>query len=555
MRHLVPALAVLAACDGTSADSSNRDSEPPQLEVTSPARGTMTESAEVTVQGRVIDPDSDHVTVEVNGAEVAVGPGGEFSTQLSVAPGLTLIHTQAIDGGGNQASDSRALLSGRLSPHGEVVGDALFVRFNEASLEALGHVAGAALAQSDLGALLGGPDPVFSKSATSCLAVQLFIDQIDISSADVVLRLANGGIGYDVTFNEVDARLPVAYELACFAGNTTVHFTADRIRVTGLMSLDVSDGQVVASISDSQAVVSGFVLDVGSLSSSVVNLFQNQIDNVMAFVFERAVDLVLPGVVEKVFGNLGSTHRFTVNGGTFDLRLAATKLDLTSKEGLLTVSSTATPADATGPGFLRTPGPLPELDRDEGLQLAAADDMLNQILAAAWVGGAMTYSRTFSEDSTDPVGRLFARIDVRSTLPPLVIAEGEEDKAHATIGDILVDVWQREPTLHVVKRVALTATLTLALDVSPEGTLIIERDKPVVWADILDEEAGDSIVLSEEAVADLAAFAIERSLDTFEDTISSVQIPGFDQTEVTSTFFQVTPGYLHFGGDLELISP
>ena len=81
MRAIVTILPILAAC--SSAGGEDEANLPPTIEITSPQRGTMSESGQVTVTGVARD-DGGNVRVTVQGENVPVGADGSFSATLAV---------------------------------------------------------------------------------------------------------------------------------------------------------------------------------------------------------------------------------------------------------------------------------------------------------------------------------------------------------------------------------------------------------------------------------------------------------------------------------------
>src|SRR5262249_50056990 len=107
----------LGACstDQSLAQDPNKDENNPHVEVRTPTRGKtlMDGSQKITVTGFASD-DVGVATVAVNGQEAVLAADGSFSVQVTLKPGVTLLHTVATDTSGNIDSDTRAVLSGSL---------------------------------------------------------------------------------------------------------------------------------------------------------------------------------------------------------------------------------------------------------------------------------------------------------------------------------------------------------------------------------------------------------------------------------------------------------
>jgi hypothetical protein len=74
----------------------------PALAITSPASGTTVSNPTVTLSGTATS-GSGISSLSVGGHPVSVGPGGAWSTQVTLSPGTSTITAQAIDGTGESA--------------------------------------------------------------------------------------------------------------------------------------------------------------------------------------------------------------------------------------------------------------------------------------------------------------------------------------------------------------------------------------------------------------------------------------------------------------------
>jgi hypothetical protein len=85
------------------------DTVPPTLNLTSPADGTITNVASLTVSGTTNDATSSPVTVTVNGTAVTVGSDGGFSTTLTLKEGSNTITVVAKDAAGKTTTITRTV--------------------------------------------------------------------------------------------------------------------------------------------------------------------------------------------------------------------------------------------------------------------------------------------------------------------------------------------------------------------------------------------------------------------------------------------------------------
>lgn len=85
------------------------DTVPPELSVTSPVDGFITNQSSVTVSGTTNDVTSSPVTLTVNGASVQVYDDGTFSTTVSLVTGENEITVVATDGAGRSTTVTRTV--------------------------------------------------------------------------------------------------------------------------------------------------------------------------------------------------------------------------------------------------------------------------------------------------------------------------------------------------------------------------------------------------------------------------------------------------------------
>src|SRR5262249_22629512 len=104
--------AILLVIAGCASDGSGPDTAP-TLAISSPDRGTSADGGTVTVSGTVKD-DRPGVRVTVNGMEQTVGTDGTFTATVQVDPGIGIVETHAIDKGGHDVRDVRAVLAGTI---------------------------------------------------------------------------------------------------------------------------------------------------------------------------------------------------------------------------------------------------------------------------------------------------------------------------------------------------------------------------------------------------------------------------------------------------------
>lgn len=85
------------------------DTTPPQLSVSSPANGLITNNSVVTVIGTTNDATSSPVTLTINGQSVTVGSDGSFTHNVTLSAGENTITIIATDAVGKQTTITRTV--------------------------------------------------------------------------------------------------------------------------------------------------------------------------------------------------------------------------------------------------------------------------------------------------------------------------------------------------------------------------------------------------------------------------------------------------------------
>ncbi len=97
------------------------DTVPPTLTISSPSEGLVTNKTTVTVSGKTNDATSSPVKVTIklnsgNAENVTVDSGGNFTKQITIAPGQNTITITATDSAGKQSSIKRIVNCDTIAP-------------------------------------------------------------------------------------------------------------------------------------------------------------------------------------------------------------------------------------------------------------------------------------------------------------------------------------------------------------------------------------------------------------------------------------------------------
>jgi hypothetical protein len=471
---------------GCATSAGPKDTTAPTLEVTSPARGTMATGTSVTVMGSAADAGGG-VQVTVNGVAAPLGTDGGFAVTVALPPGVTTLETIATDRGGNATRDVRAILGGDLLPTGRKVKDALGAHLGADSLKTVGHAVGAAVARLDLTATVAAANPVYSNGG--CLGAVVDVTKVTIGGVALELTPGTGKVATHVVLSGVEVDLHASYKVACLGGSTSLKLTATGVRVDGDLGVAVAGHSISSSLGAVTVALDGFHLDVGGLPGVVDNLISGVVRDKVASALAGAVHDRVPPLADAALAKLvGADLTKTVAGVKVDVAIAPTAVTITPAGLDVSVDGTPTVQGGDGGMFLASPAPVAGAltGGASGLAVAVADDLLNNLFAGLWAGGAL--DQHVAVPATSPL-LLFlddatASLDVQFALPPTIAGDGAALRLE--IGDLMVI--SRDAGGAELSRFAVSISSTLTADsAAPGGALSLRLGDPTVKAQVLSE--------------------------------------------------------------------
>ena len=556
------ALPLAAACgDRGLADPAAKESDPPTLTVEKPARGTvLPDTATTVVQGMASDAGSGLDVVLVNGVQAEVDGEGRFEAVIDLVDGVTLVQVTAIDEDGNEAVDTRAVLQGTFVPADTVVENAAAARINDQTLGAIGLITGEVITETDLGAAVAPMNPMLDKGI-SCLNVQLSVDDVQKSVVLVDLVPTWGGVAVSADVYDLYVPMTADFEAVCIDGSAGVELSASRFHMDGTMLLSVgAGGGLEADVQMATASFDDFNLDVGFVPGDVIELFYEDVDDLVAGILVDQIAEKVPAMIEEQFGGFGVQHAVTLYGMDVEFGVRPVSADFTPQGGTIVLDShiEVKGEAATGPGYLWTPVPVPAMPTSEapgdGFRLALADDVLNQALSAFWAAGIFEHSIETQAEGDSGLAAIVDRVDVYMPFPPTVAARAGGSAATVTAGDVRIDVVTvngSTGTEYVVTALALSASVTLDVTTDPTGAVRLVTGAPEAWVDVLEEEVTGPNPLSESEVELLSSFVVARLTTMIGGIVGEVPIPSFESARITNVGTHPTNGYVMLGGNVE----
>lgn len=485
MRRLSLLAPILLAAACTSGPE---DTVAPTLLITSPERGTMSDSGTVTVTG-----ETDATEVTIAGQAVEVAADGTFSQEIALTSGIRVIETIAKDPSGNQARDVRAVLAGNLVPTGQMVPNAVGAHLGPQALTVLGDVVERTVEEMDLMALVGTAPLV--DEGSSCLGAQVYVTDIQHGNIEIGLSPVTGALDTSVMVTDLDVQMRVDYSLGCYDESANILVHADRIGFAGDLGMAITAGTLASSLANSDITLEGFDLTSDGLSGTILDLIEGPVQEMLPGLVEGMVgDVVPPLVDEKLVELAGSTWTVPLLG--HDVSISVRPNDVKMQPTGITVaidSRIAVSGDTKG-RYLASPASATAAlaDAGAGMGLAVADDTLNMMFASMWGAGALEYVMPVERGNSLGLllGENTRNLHAQILLPPTVSMD-ELGDLRLMIGDAVIE--GTDESGEVTVKLAISVSTSLGAEARPDGTIKLRLGEPQIWAQVLEQNLQPAI--------------------------------------------------------------
>ncbi|MEM7309408.1 MAG: hypothetical protein AAF682_22185 [Planctomycetota bacterium] len=555
----------------------------------------------VSVQGAIEGPAG--VTAMLNGNPLPLGPGGSFGplNEAFAADDVflpLLFELQHPDGSGTRerVSVGQGLplplsfpavkaLEARLNPAGyDLVEDASIVELEAADIESILLAQGAVQIVNEEG-LFGFT--IFSATVEFLSASYGSID-VDLTPNAVGAAGAVNLFNVNADFRVTGELLEISYDLTGdMSSNPTVISANLGLTPSGTGTLDATLQSLSVNLQNFNFNLDGFLGDVAELfiiESSVKEDVEDAVAETIAAEFPPAVEEILSAFV--IEGNLFETLEIDVDisapitgvinssAGT-TIQLDGNVAIVSSEPGSPAVNAYRTTLTAPPPFGSTTPGGQPY---EAGL--AAADDFLNQVLAAGTGAGLLNGDMTTLFEGTKGAGELFFT-DVLSVLFPGAgfdkFPEGTQVglRAEGTLPPIVrttpggsalgrIDMSDLEAIFEVagpggpipVLRVTIDAGAELELDIDGSGNLLALLGESTVDAQALQGMSGSNLALLDQGIEFLEGVLVPQLTKLFEGIpLPSLEAQGIGLAPSEVTVIGSGLDYVGFYGDLVLLPP
>jgi hypothetical protein len=541
MRAFVAASLATALTACTSANGPK--DEPPALEITSPARGTSADGTTVTVTGTVTDETSG-VRVTVNGTDAAVGKDGAFTASVTLTDGIGIIETHAIDKGGHDVRDVRAVLAGTIGMTDGTKVSPIGAHASASALGAIGTAIAADAKAVDWTATVQSLNPVYNNGG--CLGAVIDITSISLGAVDVALTPQTGKLGAKVTVNNVVVKLHASYKAACLGGSTTITVKTSAAHIQGDLGVAVTSGKLATTIANTSVGLDNFDLSVSGVPGPVVDLFNSVVRGKVEDALTHVIATKLPPIANgKLSGLLAKPFTTKVLGEDTKLTVTPTTATIAATGIYLGVDTKVLVTGGAGGMYAQQTPPAATtlMSQTRNLGLAIANDLVNQLLSGLWAAGAF--------DKKVPVATvsvLAALLDadatqlvVKLSLPPTVQSDGTGNLQLA-IGDAIISVQDDSGT--ELQKLALSVQTGIAISASPAGTLSMALGTPTVYAQVLGQVDDGSRPLTDKQVEGLVTGAWGVVSLQAADALAKLPMPTVAGVKLGAPTVQAISSYL-----------
>ncbi len=540
----------------------------PQIIITYPPRASfLTPPRDLVVTGYVLSPAGDIIVARVNQTPVELDENLNFAYPMRAQHGTNLLTAQCMDEWGAQ---DRVVQSFVMSteykpldyddPTSSMVDDSLLVFMNpevfddnEEDLDDLAAIIELVVGNFDLNGLI--PNPVASGRVWPC-SWRVDLGRLAFGKPKVDLSPNSEGLALDVIIDYFYAPVDVDW---CFGASGSV--SIDRIVLSMVVGLEVGPDDYIDVIVRRMLVeIGGVDVRVGGALGFIVNpiigFFESSFDEMLE---DAARDQLVPLVedtLEDALNSLLINEEFAIPAllpgmpetsvslvtriGSIDTRSQGMTLGMKTA----VVAPKHTPYDPPGSivwnNCLLGGAPDFHFETYIPLQVAAADDLLNQVLFAVYYTGLLELDigpdelgELLGEDGLSglPVDISDLAITTSGMLPPTLTSCGAWDDLRLQLGDLFVNARMNLMGLDVDidLYVSLELRARLELNDTAQGNEIVIRVLGMEFIEIEVARLNDTLLGSENVIGELLGeLLVPMITEAVKDLRVGFAIPSID---------------------------
>ncbi len=461
----------------------------------------------MTVKGKITSGAGEITDARINHKPIKLGKDGSFSYPWkSAVGGNTLVFT-ASDAMGSKRKRVQAYLWSRKyfkpdkkKPKSGMVAPGMAFFMDKNTIDDGKHtllpndlatIFELYFKNMDLNALLKGSkkpgEPAFEYSFIG-IKYRIYIKKITYGSPKVSLKPVTGAFQLVATIPNLHADLDIKRKKFFSSGDVTYDGDVDSTSVVIKATIipKVSKGKVLSEVKDVSVVLNGFKIKIsgglgGALLNGILNIFKGTLQKTFQDEFSKSIKQQIGPAVADALNALAISDDFEIerlddptkkikvslvtdmwgtdirpDGARFDLRAGA----YADKKN--TVSNLGVPGRIN----CRTGTQKLHHKRKNRLELGIADDTLNEILYAAWLGGLLEFkvpASMLGKVDLAAYGVKNLKMTAKALLAPTITDCNAVKKPKAHVGDFRIDAEME--LLGQKLNVVLWATFVAGVDI------------------------------------------------------------------------------------------
>jgi hypothetical protein len=401
----------------------------------------------------------------------------------------------------------------------------------------LSAAAGPILKSIDLMSMLASAQPMASVGDQYANA-KISITRLALGNPSVTLTPADGGLKITAQLGALDVGARVSYGgLFVPDGSTSVGVTADQVTIAGTLVLTpAGTGGFTAKLASPTVRTTNMKLSASGLVGQILDLVDGALGSTIERLATSSAEGALGPMLNEAFGALIGPKYIDVHGKKVELLATPSEITFSNAGALVTLNVGAKiMGTESSPGYIFTPNGMPALDVSRGVQLALADDLLNQMFAQVHALGLLNYR--LQEDFG-----IFDAVDFKATMPPMISANTGDGKLRLVLGDMTATFSDNGKTV-------IGAALNASVDVEVQrGTsadqIALAFGRLDVFVNAID--GGDEY---EELFA-AASTGIGVQLESLSDFLVTVPVPSVAGLTLDNLALRGDSGYAIVSGQI-----
>jgi hypothetical protein len=501
----------------------------PDLALTSPAAAAWMDAEPVDVTGRAENLTDVTITRGDDVLSAAVDDDHTFTTELELERGINVVEARGTDQRGDLHYVRHGVIAGEFADPGNAMDDAVQMRVNQGGLDVLVDLASEMLDPVEIGSSIQAMNPVYEDAygvlGWDAVTIRADVGDLYFDPPSLEASPASGVLTLEAEIPNLWLSVYASGDVVGWDFGEWVWIWADSADITGRLTVEVDDGELVVELREAEVELANFGFDTSILPTDVEGWLLA--DTVRGMLEEQLVDQIeaqVPALIEEQLAALDLSFETELLERTLAIEASFASASV-DPDGLVLALDLDVDVPSSGTkvysGYLTADARPAETSHTADLGLSLSDDMLNRVLFEAWRSGMLDVTLSTEDGSLDPILLTSLQADagsisINAALPPVIVES--EGGLQAQIGELLVTIQTPGGAMgeHLLLAVSVFVELEVAVD---DGSLSLEVGSPTLSMMVRESDWG----ASNEATTQL----IEQMLpiDTFLLLLADLSFP------------------------------